>query len=201
MRTSDQFQRSTRRRGFTLLEILVTVVIMGIAGALVIPAMGETGILRVQGAVRSVVADLTFAQADAVAFQERRALMFDVQNNVYRLIQVPGDALDPVNNTLYDPTKPDGKYVMSLADPRFGGAHLVSAAFDNEPYVIFDGLGGPVADASGSVPGSGGTVLISGSHQTFTISVEPFTGRVTVTRQEGETAVVPPAEGGGGGGG
>jgi prepilin-type N-terminal cleavage/methylation domain-containing protein len=198
MDTSDSFQRSSRRRGFTLLEILVTVVIMGIAGALVIPAMGETGILRVQGAVRSVVADLTFAQADAVAFQERRALMFDVQNNVYRMVQVPGDMLDPDNNTLYDPTKPDGRYVMSLADPRFGGAHLVSASFDNEPFVIYDALGGPVADASGAVPGSGGQVRISGSRQTFTISVEPFTGRVTVTRQDGEVAVEPPDAGGGG---
>jgi type II secretory pathway pseudopilin PulG len=166
-------------------EILITVVIMGIAGAMVIPAMGETGILRVQGAVRSVVADMTFAQADAVAFQERRALMFDVPGNLYRVVQVPGDTLDPDTNTIYDPTRPDGRYVTSLTDRRFGDSKLISASFDNQPYLIFDALGGPVADASGSVPGSGGTVKITGSNQTFTIAVEPFTGRVTVTRTEG----------------
>lgn len=168
-------------RAFTLLELLVTIVILGIAGALVIPAMGETGILRVQGAVRSVVADLTFAQADAVAFQERRAVVFDVPNNVYRLIQVPGNTLDPENNTMYDPGKPDGRFVMSLSDPRFGGSRLESASFDNEPHVIFDAMGGPVADAAGAIPGNGGTVVITGSNQRFTVSVEAFTGRVTVT--------------------
>jgi prepilin-type N-terminal cleavage/methylation domain-containing protein len=200
MSTSDSFGRSKTRRecGFTLLEILVTVVIMGIAGALVIPAMGETGVLRVQGAVRSIVADMTFAQADAVAFQERRALIFDVASNTYRLVQVPGDTLDPVNNTLYDPTKPDGRYVMSLADARFGNSRLVSASFDNEPYLIFDAMGGPVADASGSVPGTGGRVQICGSRQTFTIAVEPFTGRVTVTRQDGEIEPETPIVNGGG---
>lgn len=174
-------RRAGGARGFTLLELLVTIVILGIAGAMVIPAMGETGILKVQGAVRSIVADLTFAQADAVAFQERRAVVFDVQDNGYRLIQVPGNTLDPDNNTLYDPTKSDGRYIMSLSDPRFGGARLESATFDNEPYVIFDALGGPVADAAGAIPGSGGTVVITGSNQRFTVTVEAFTGRVTVT--------------------
>jgi len=169
-------------RAFTLIEILVTVVILGIAGAMVIPAMGETGILRIQGAVRSIIADMTFAQADAVAFQERRAVMFDVANNNYRLVQVPGTTLDASSNTMYDPTRASGQFVMSLSDPRFGGARLVSASFDNEPNIIFDPMGGPVADPAGATPGNGGTVVISGLNQVFTISVEPFTGRVTVTK-------------------
>lgn len=179
---TDHRRNGRGPRAFTLIEILVTVVILGIAGALVIPAMGDTGILRIQGAVRSLVSDLTFAQADAVAFQERRAVMFDIAHNSYSLVQVPGNTLDPANNTMYDPTRASGRFVMSLSDPRFGGATMTSAAFDNNPYVIFDALGGPVADASGATPGNGGTVVITGSNQTFTITVEPFTGRVTVTK-------------------
>lgn len=174
------------RRAFTLIELLVTIVILGIAGALVIPAMGDTGVLKVQGAVRSVVADLTFAQADAVAFQERRAVMFDVESNSYRLVQIPGNTLDPDNNTLYDPTKPDGRWVVSLGDLRFGNTRLLSAEFDNEPVIIFDAMGGPVADPTGSVPGNGGSIRIEGMDQRFVISVEAFTGRVTVTRESPE---------------
>lgn len=183
--------KPSTRRAFTLIELLVTIAILGIAGSLVIPAMGETGILKIQGAVRTVVADLTFAQADAVAFQERRAVVFDVENNVYRLVQVPGSTIDIDTNTLYDPSKPDGRFIMSVGDRRFGGARLASAAFDNEPYIIFDALGGPVADPSGAIPGAGGAVRIIGSGQTFTIAVEPFTGRVTVERAEGEVAIDP----------
>jgi prepilin-type N-terminal cleavage/methylation domain-containing protein len=55
------------RRAYTLVEMLITVVILAIAAALVIPSMGQTGVLRVQGALRMVVSDLTTAQSDAVA--------------------------------------------------------------------------------------------------------------------------------------
>lgn len=173
------------KRAFTLIEMLITVVILGIAGALVIPAMGETGILKVQAAVRTIVADITFAQSDAVAFQERRAVMFDVQTNSYRLIQVPGGTLEPDTNTLFDPTKPDGRFVVQFGKGgQFGDAQILSASFDNEPNLIYDALGGPVADPSGATVGTGGTVRVQGSGSIFTITVEPFTGRVTVTRED-----------------
>ena len=178
----DQPGTSGRRRAFTLIEMLITVVILGIAGAMVILAMGETGILKVQASMRTIVADLPFAQSDAVAFQERRAIMFDVEHNSYRVIQVPGSTLDPVNNTLFDPTKPDGKFVVNFNEGQFGDAKILSAAFDNQPDLIYDALGGPVADPSGATVGAGGTVRIQGSGSIFTITVEPFTGRVAVTR-------------------
>ncbi len=170
-------------RAFTLIEMILTVVILGIAGALVIPAMGETGILKVQASVRTIIADITFAQSDAVAFQERRALVFDVANNSYRVVQVPGNTIDAANNTLFDPTKSDGLFVVDFKNAQFGDARIISASFDGQPTLIYDALGGPVADASGSTVGSGGTVRVQGSGSIFAISVEPFTGRVTVTRE------------------
>ncbi|MFK7885090.1 MAG: type II secretion system protein, partial [Phycisphaerales bacterium] len=45
------------RTGYTLIEVLIVVVAMGIAGAVVIPSMGGAHVLKVQAAVRSVVAD------------------------------------------------------------------------------------------------------------------------------------------------
>lgn len=171
------------RRAFTLIEMLITVVILGIAGSLVIPAMGETGILKVQAAVRTIIADITFAQSDAVAFQERRALVFDIDDNSYRVVQIPGNTIDPVNNTLYDPTKPDGVFKQDFKHSQFGDAKILSASFDGEPVLIYDALGGPVADPTGSTVGAGGTIRVQGSGSTFVISVEAFTGRVTVTKE------------------
>lgn len=181
---------SDAARAFTLIEVLVTIVILGIAGALVIPAMGETGILKVQGAVRTIISDITFAQSDAVAFQERRAIMFDLPNNSYRLVQVPGSTLDPINNTLFDPQKSDGLFVVDFRRQlQFGDAQILEASFDGEPNLIFDPLGGPVADPSGAIPGAGGTIRVRGSGSEFVITVEPFTGRVTVAR---DNAIGPP---------
>lgn len=171
-------------RAFTLIELLITVVVLGIAGALVIPAMGETGIIRVQGAVRMVVADLTFAQADAVAFQERRAVVFDVNNSSYSVIAVPGTTIDVAHNTLYDPTKTDGKFAADLKDNRFGDTRIVSADFGSgSNAIIFDAMGGPVATAGGNAAGPGGTVRLRGVNQTFQVNVEAFTGRVWVQRE------------------
>lgn len=184
--------RSRSSRGFTLLELLVTVVVLGIAAAMLIPAMGETGILRVQGALRMVVSDMTFIQSDAVAFQERRAIVFDVDNNSYTLISVPGNTLDLENNVLFDPGKPGGRYTVSLNDPRFGGARMTEASFDGNNFVIFDALGGPVADPGTNAPSTGGVIRIEGYQQTFRITVDAFTGRIRVIREQDED------EGGGG---
>lgn len=178
------------RLGYTLIEVLVVVVILGIAGALVIPAMGDTGVLKVQGALRSIVADITFAQSDAAAFQEKRAVVFDVAANRYSVVQVPGNTVDVANNTMFDPTRPDGRLGCSFsADGRFGDARLNAVDFGGSSTLIFDAMGGPVADASGNTPGTGGTVRVFGSKTAWVITVEAFTGRVTVAQDT--TAVVP----------
>lgn len=172
------------RPAFTLIEILIVVALLGIAGAMVIPAMGSTGSLRIQAAIRTIVADITVAQSEAVAFQERRALVFNVDTSSYRVIAVPGNTLDPDNNTLYDPSRHGGLYVVNFADEdRYGDARITAAEFDGQPAIIFDGMGGPIADPGANTPSAGGSITVTGGGQTFIIRVEAFTGRVTVTRQ------------------
>lgn len=173
---------SARRRGFTLLELLAVVAILGIAAALLIPSMSNTGILRVQAAVRTIVSDITFAQSDAVAFQERRAIVFDIENSSYRIVQVPGSTIDIEHNTLYDPSREGGLFVVNFNDAVFGGARITNASFDAGTTLIFDALGGPVADAAGDEPSAGGSITVVGSGSTFQIAIEAFTGRVTATR-------------------
>lgn len=169
------------RRAFTLIELLIVCVILGIAGAMVIPAMGETNVLRIQAAVRTVVADITFAQSDAVAFQERRALMFDVDESTYRVVQVPGNNLDAVNNTMYDPSRPGGLFVETFTDAKFGGARITAVDFGSgSRNLIFDALGGPVSSPTANTPGPGGTIEIRGPQQAYRVTVESFTGRTTV---------------------
>jgi len=165
--------------------MLVVIVILGIAGALVIPAMGSTGVLRVQGAVRTIVADITFMQSDAVAFQEKRAMVFDVDNSSYRIVAIPGSAID-VANTLYKADGPNREYVVDLrpdADGPFGDSRIAAVDFDGgETTLIFDALGGPVTSATGDTASSGGYIEVHGAEQIFLIQVEGFTGRVTVRR-------------------
>jgi prepilin-type N-terminal cleavage/methylation domain-containing protein len=194
------------RRGLTLLELLVTVVVMSIAAAVVIPSMGSTGVLRVQAAARTIVADMTVAQTEAMAFQSRRAVYFGVveengaltSGNGYAVLEPTSTllSLENINDyTLYMPDDPSSLYARSFGDPmRYGGAEIDAPTFDDKPVLIFDELGGPLdmrTSESGSgveaVPGSGGSVRVVAPalNLAYRITVDPMTGRVDVLR-EGE---------------
>lgn len=166
--------RAPFRRAYTLVEILIVVTLLGIAGAVVVPQIGSTDVLRVQAAVRTVVADINFAQSDALARQEARALVFDTLNNTYTLVEVPGNTVDPPNNTVYT--------VDFNNTRKFHDSRIVEANFDGDSTLLFDELGGPIASPGSTTPSGGGLVKVTGSGAQFEIRVEAYTGRVTVTR-------------------
>ena len=167
-----------RRHGYTLIEVLLVIVLMGLASALVVPSLGTTDVLRIQAAVRTIVADINFAQSDALARQRGRAVVFDVLNNSYSIVEVRGATLNPATETIS---------TVKLSNTRkFNDALLVSAPFDSgSNTLVFDELGGPVTAPGSSTPGNGGTIVVTGSRSRFSIAIEPYTGRVTVTRVSG----------------
>lgn len=168
-------------RAYTLVEVLVVVTILGIAGMLVIPSLSQADVLRIQGAVRTIVSDLTYAQADALAYQEQRAVVFNDRENYYTLVEVDEGGVDADTNALWNPMGPDQRYVVSLDDAAFGQSRLTRVAFDDVDYVIFDELGGPVLAPGSDQPGNGGSVDVIGPQARFRIFVAPFTGAVTVS--------------------
>jgi prepilin-type N-terminal cleavage/methylation domain-containing protein len=187
------------RRGITLIEILIVVTLLGIAGALVIPSMAQVGVLRIQSALRTIVSDLTFAQSDALAAQARRVIVFGVvmqqdpgtgvwnpvnTNRGYTVFSPPpgAAAVDMNNDWMPDPDNPGRPFTRDLSDPMFGGAAIQSANFDGVPSLIFDELGGPVMNLTGDEPGAGGFVRLISPEFTYDVRVEPYTGRVTVVR-------------------
>lgn len=171
------------RHAFTLIEVLVTVAILAIAAAMVIPAMGTTGVLKVQGAIRQIVSDITFAQADAISLQQGRAVRFDPGSNSYRVIQVIGSTVDN-SNTLYDPSRPGGRFVVSLNNGDFGGATVASTTLSNNT-LIFDDMGTPVTTAGGNTPSTGGKIVIITADSRHEVLIEAYTGRTTIRKVSG----------------
>ncbi len=174
--------RRLGRRGYTLIEVLITVTILGIAGAVVVPSMSGANVLKVQAAVRSIVADITFAQMDALGYQEPRGVVFDTDANQYTLIQITGADIDLDADALYDPKGPDQRYVVNLNSADFGGAVITDLDLNGGDTLIFDEIGGPVAAAGSDELSSGGSVTVSAPSGRFRIDIAPFTGRVTVVR-------------------
>lgn len=186
-------QRTVNRIGMTLIEVLVVVTILAIAAAAVIPQMGSVGVLRVQGAVRTIVADISFAQSDAIAQQQPRAISFTPATNSYRVLQVVNNTID-LNNMLYDPTIVGERYDITLNDERFGGATMQNVNFNTDvpgvaspnQILVFDSLGMPVRSPAGNAPSTGGLLEVAGFGTVHQIRVEPFTGRITVRRTVGD---------------
>lgn len=176
------------RRGYTLVEMLVVVTILGIAGALLVPSFGQTDTLRLQGAVRTLVADITVTQSDAIAFQRSRGIQFTIasEESSYTMANVTGNELD-VENDVIGRQRIDGE-IFGFA--RFSDAEM------NDRQLVFDEMGSPINLADGS---SAGTqwIEIAGNRQTYRVAIEAYTGRCTVALVRDLDAAEPIGEPGG----
>ena len=170
---------TTRKRltkGYTLIEVLVTVTIMGLAAAIIVPNMLQAGTLGVQAGARIIISDLLFAQNEAMAQQSTRRIVFDPDNNSYRVEKY--DSASTAWVLEFNPSKGAGNNQQNYEvdfekDSRFKGIQIVSAEFNGDSTIEFDDLGNP---------SSGGTIELRFDEHRYEIKVAPFTGRVTVER-------------------
>jgi prepilin-type N-terminal cleavage/methylation domain-containing protein len=178
--------RTPGRAGYTLVEMLLVVLILGIAGALVIPHTGQAHVLRVHAAVRTLVSDITFAQTDALAYQQRRAVIFSEENNTYTIAEVVvSSGGDVTFIPLHRAGGPGGQYVIDFDANGFDGARMRAPDFEGDAVLIFDELGAPIAHGAGDAPAGLGSVYIEGNLSTFRIDVLPYTGQVRVEQVDG----------------
>jgi len=160
----------TIRRGFTLVEVLIVVTIIGIAGAIVVPQMLTAGTLGIQAAARMVISDILYAQNEAIANQATRKIIFDVIENSYRL----SDVAD-VTITASWIDSDSQNYVIDFDETtkQFGRIKIKSVNFDGNSELAFDALG---------APSNGGTIEVEYLDTVYRVTVAAFTGRVTVMK-------------------
>jgi len=181
-----------RRRAYTLIELLIVVAILGISSVLLIPRLVDADTFSVQAAVRSVVADITYAQTDALAMQSIRRVQFlrddDDRLHGYAI-------LAPSDQALYDGAfNPDtaeylehetavdtgGWFIVDFdRDSRFSGVEIESVDFNGRDWMAFDDLGGPLG-AGGQPLVAGGEVRMRGQSGAYLIRLSGFTGKITV---------------------
>lgn len=160
----------SKSRGFTLVEMLVTLTIIGIAASIVVPSLSSSSSFVLQAATRSIMSDILNTQNEAVAHQATRMITFDVDNNSYKLTDGSGDLL----TNSWKGTDASNYVVNLSADSTYQGVKLVKVDFGGgDTSLSFDDLGSP---------SSGGTVDLEYSQWKYQITVAPFTGRVTVKR-------------------
>lgn len=187
---ATQATYSMIRRGYTLIEVLIVVTILGLAGSLLVPYLSSKGDFDTQSAVRTLIADISFAQSDALANQGFRSIYFYPDGTGWCLVRATEDAVgsefDPATaDYVYDPLASNaerGAYIVNLRDRQaFSSVRVTSVDLDGGKRVMtFDELGGTIA--SGGIPGTGGKVVLTSPQASYQLDIAPVTGKVRVTR-------------------
>ena len=152
-------------QGFTVIEILIVVVILGIAALTALPMLSSAASVQLRSAANMIAADLEYARSLSVSRGRNFTVVFDTAAESYEIQNEFGA-------TIAHPVKKGFDYVIDLQGEGLERVDITNVDFAASSDVMFDYLGSP---------DDGGTVTVQGGNTTAIISVEPITGYITVT--------------------
>ncbi len=171
----DYRNQAKSQRGFTLVEVLMVLLILGIAATIVIPMINDTSDLQVTSAARQIASTLLYAQTASISSQQQYQVVFDTGANSY-------EVQDSLGNVIVDPVAGSPYQIAYPNDRRTQNVSIDTANFDGSNTVWFDRLGAPYGGTISASPPplSTGQVEVRVKDKTMTITVEPVTGRITI---------------------
>lgn len=158
--------------GFTLVEILVVVMILGIAAMIAVPLFSSAASVQIDSAANMIAADLEYARGMAISRQQNYAVVFDVINECYQIE-------DHTGSVISHPVKKGFNYIVDFKnDGRLDQVDITDADFDSTLKVEFDYLGSPWNGAGTQL--NDGDVTLQAGGITVTVNVEPVTGYINI---------------------
>jgi prepilin-type N-terminal cleavage/methylation domain-containing protein len=188
-RPRQGMQRGPRARaGFTLVEILMVVVILGIASAIIIPSIGTRDDMRASAAARVLIADLIFAQNQAITTGRKVFVRFDVADNKYSLCS----AVSPGGDTYCEHPMTQSPYTQQFGPTKRGWEAItidsavmngVDPLYKTEFTVAFDEIGSPFVycyDEDQTNDLADGTIVLRAGQFTKVIRISAATGEISI---------------------
>lgn len=183
-RHSHAWPVPTRRvRGFTLVEILVVVVILGIIATVVGVSIGTRDDLKVQATARVLVANLQYAQSRAVVRREPHYVTIGAAGADLRLAVRSGGLWSTLKHPI---DKKDFRMIFGPSGSG-GGQDVVlkTEDFNGNAVFGFDETGTPFfCDGDGNNRVEASTVasftLQAGEHE-LVVSIQPITGEISIS--------------------
>ncbi len=165
--TSRRWAEMPANAGFTLIELMIVIVIIGIAAAMAIPMMSSAASFQIRAAANMVAADLEYAKSLAISRGQPYSVVFDVDNESYEIV-------DQSDGPVAHPITKDPSYVVSFRNnSRVDRVDIDEANFDGLAKVTFDYLGSPSSNS--------GLVTLQAGDAQKTVGVEAVTGYISVS--------------------
>jgi type II secretion system protein H len=99
------------KRGFTLVEMLIVVTVMGLLATVVIPTLNSaSSMISLEAAARTLAADLQIARQSAVQYNSTYAVTFDLAANSYQ-IKFTGTGSPPALSNLLTSSSTNGNLI------------------------------------------------------------------------------------------
>lgn len=159
-------------KAFTIIEILIVVALLAIAGLMAVPMMSSAASMQIYAAANMIAADLEYAKSMAISRGQNFSVVFDKTAETYQI-------KDQSGNVIPHPVKKGFPYVIDFRnDRRLNRVDIFDANFDATSEVKFDYLGSPY-NGNGTALNSG-VISLQAAGITKTIRVEPVTGYISI---------------------
>lgn len=183
------FELYKNNSGFTLIEIVLMIIILGVIGFVISISIGDINSTKLNSAARRLASDIRYAQQLAMTKQIRHGVVFNSTFNcaaapdTYTVFEEKGACVDtPARN----PTGGGDFIVNYNTDAQFQGVAITASNFCTgiggtppctSTTLEFNSLGVPT-DAAGT-PLTSGSVTLSYSGNSKTLTIEPNTGKLS----------------------
>lgn len=155
---------------FTLIEVMIVIVVLGIVAALAMPLAGNTDATRLVAASRLMMADIEFAQSESIAHpDDTRLIKLNAAGSQYWIAKQSNTDI-PIDN----PSGP-GTILTTFGSDRgsnYTNVTIQGYSLGGDAELHFNAFGGTDQDTDA-------TIILAAGGKAITITVDATTGEVS----------------------